>query len=312
MWRWVPGTPEWVGFSMLSQEISRVESGSAARPLFAPSSQPSRPSSCQTRGEHRRPRKLPFPALTHRGLDRKATDMPTDDYDRFFHAATAKAPFPYQRILALGDWPELLEVPTGLGKTAAVVVAWLWRRLQGDADTGRRLVYSLPMRTLVEQTAREARKWIDAVASSFDGTPPSVHVLMGGEVDQDRDVEPDRARQQEHLFADCERIVVATQAVEAGLDVSARTLFTELASALADTRTTRSPCPTRPPSWPPPRTSWNGCTPPAPTPAPPPSEPSTTSRRPRSARWCGGATCSSSSTPHPTSWDATSTSPGRT
>ncbi|MDB6175099.1 MAG: cas3 [Chthoniobacteraceae bacterium] len=39
----------------------------------------------------------------------------------------------------------------------------------------------------------------------------------------------DRAAQQKILFAPGDRIVVATQAVEAGIDVSARTLFTELA-----------------------------------------------------------------------------------
>jgi CRISPR-associated endonuclease/helicase Cas3 len=40
-----------------------------------------------------------------------------------------------------------------LGKTAAVVLAWLWNRVQRpDSEWPRRLVYCLPMRTLVEQT----------------------------------------------------------------------------------------------------------------------------------------------------------------
>jgi hypothetical protein len=43
----------------------------------------------------------------------------------------------------------------GLGKTAAAILAWLWRRRfateQVRAQTPRRLVYCLPMRVLVEQ-----------------------------------------------------------------------------------------------------------------------------------------------------------------
>ncbi|MDZ4800391.1 MAG: DEAD/DEAH box helicase, partial [Bryobacteraceae bacterium] len=66
-------------------------------------------------------------------------------------------------------WPELLDVPTGMGKTAAVALAWLWKRgwREGgreagpDAGTPRRLVYCLPMRVLVEQTERNACRWLE-------------------------------------------------------------------------------------------------------------------------------------------------------
>jgi CRISPR-associated endonuclease/helicase Cas3 len=55
-----------------------------------------------------------------------------------------------------------------MGKTAAVVLAWLWKRgwREGgreagpDAVTTRRLVYGLPMRVLVEQTERNACRWL--------------------------------------------------------------------------------------------------------------------------------------------------------
>jgi CRISPR-associated endonuclease/helicase Cas3 len=46
----------------------------------------------------------------------------------------------------------LINIPTGLGKTAAVVLAWLWNRAHlQNPDWPRRLVYCLPMRTLVER-----------------------------------------------------------------------------------------------------------------------------------------------------------------
>lgn len=53
------------------------------------------------------------------------------------------------------------DIPTGLGKAAAIVMAWLYKRRQLDAQTPRRLVWYLPMRVLVEQTAQLVRQWIE-------------------------------------------------------------------------------------------------------------------------------------------------------
>jgi hypothetical protein len=94
-------------------------------------------------------------------------------FDAFFRVAfqadaSVPHPFDYQVRLACGA-PRgqstnerlaggtecrslLVNVPTGCGKTAAVVMAWLWNRIQlARPDWPRRLVYCLPMRTLVEQ-----------------------------------------------------------------------------------------------------------------------------------------------------------------
>ena len=95
-----------------------------------------------------------------------------EQFRAFFKAATKEErsseghdPYPFQVRLALADErPELIDIPTGLGKTDAVVLAWLWRRRfagqQLRAATPRRLVYCLPMRTLVEQTEKKARMWL--------------------------------------------------------------------------------------------------------------------------------------------------------
>src|SRR5712691_861832 len=84
-------------------------------------------------------------------------------FDNLFQRATASPKcLPYQERLAVGDpWPTLLDVPTGLGKTAAAILAWLWRRRFAGKDTPRRLVYCLPMRVLVEQTFTESVKWLN-------------------------------------------------------------------------------------------------------------------------------------------------------
>ncbi len=105
-----------------------------------------------------------------------------------------RTPFPYQQRLAEGPWPTVLDVPTGLGKTAAVVLSWLFKRLSGDAAAGTRLVYCLPMRVLVEQTEEAARGWCERAKPLFDARrlkAPSVHVLMGGAADNEWDAAPD-------------------------------------------------------------------------------------------------------------------------
>ena len=107
-----------------------------------------------------------------------------NDFHEFFHTLTGHQPFPYQERLATSDWPQLLDIPTGLGKTAAVVVAWLYKRHTGDSDTGRRLLYCLPMRSLVEQTVEVATEWCEKAGGFFEETP-SVHKLLGGEVEEE-------------------------------------------------------------------------------------------------------------------------------
>lgn len=127
-------------------------------------------------------------------------------FDDFFRQATGNTPYAYQRRLA-GDTAgtvcasQLINIPTGLGKTAAVVLAWLWNRVaHPDAahrDTWpRRLVICLPMRTLVEQTYGEAAKWLCAHQLLWDGASShtgkvGLHLLMGGSDAGDWDIHPE-------------------------------------------------------------------------------------------------------------------------
>jgi len=117
----------------------------------------------------------------------------TKSFERFFKKATGKSPYDYQTRLATCETlPGLINVPTGLGKTLAVVVAWLWRRSDKSGfrkATPRRLVFCLPMRTLVEQTVNVIRA---CLASSGLADSVDVHVLMGGESAADWDLHPER------------------------------------------------------------------------------------------------------------------------
>jgi CRISPR-associated endonuclease/helicase Cas3 len=164
----------------------------------------------------------------------------------FFQHATGHAPYDYQCRLACGGKPEnlsteewlrqgtacrsqLIHIPTGLGKTAAVVLAWLWNRLgtQPSAIGGsptpaspwpRRLVYCLPMRALVEQTRDNVELWLknlSAKAAQLGITGPALEelvwlalhspiVLMGGE-------ELDPARGEWDLHPEKPAILIGTQ-----------------------------------------------------------------------------------------------------
>jgi CRISPR-associated endonuclease/helicase Cas3 len=133
-------------------------------------------------------------------------------YDDFFRQTTGKPqPYGYQCRLACGAGadsgrPEtltsgtscdsqLISIPTGLGKTAGVVLAWLWNRVHLKSEKWpRRLVYCLPMRALVEQTHEEAAKWLGELR--WDGKCPhegkvGLHLLMGGEEAGDWDIYPE-------------------------------------------------------------------------------------------------------------------------
>jgi len=124
------------------------------------------------------------------------------EYAQYFDIATRRAdgvptvPFGYQIRLADEPWPDVLNIPTGMGKTAAVVLAWLWKRgwrgngtrEEPDRATPRRLIYCLPMRVLVEQTEQVCRQWLGALNANGDPGEGkvSVHTLMGGSEDLKR------------------------------------------------------------------------------------------------------------------------------
>ncbi len=117
--------------------------------------------------------------------------MVADIVSLYQHALMVE-PYPYQRRLAEKTWPDLLEIPTGLGKTAAIYLAWLFKRINQDKATPRRLVWCLPMRVLVEQTVSLIRSWGKKLEEAgITRQAPAVHVLMGGQVEQEWDTQPE-------------------------------------------------------------------------------------------------------------------------
>ena len=107
-----------------------------------------------------------------------------DAFAEFFRRAGATQaepdghePYGYQARMARDGLPALVEAPTGTGKTG-IILSWLWRRLYADpGSTPRRLVYALPQRSLVDQVAGDARKWLANLGLTDD---VALHVVMGG------------------------------------------------------------------------------------------------------------------------------------
>jgi CRISPR-associated endonuclease/helicase Cas3 len=116
-------------------------------------------------------------------------------HDLFLQATAGNEPYPYQeRLATAGTLPSVLRAPTGAGKTQAVLLAWLHRRLFADpevrAATPLRLVYALPMRVLVEQVWNVVDKALDALGLPVDQV--GRHLLIGGSADRDWVRHPER------------------------------------------------------------------------------------------------------------------------
>ncbi len=116
--------------------------------------------------------------------------------DLVYQKATGFTPYDYQRRVAEEGLPELLQVPTGCGKTEAVGLGWLYRRRYHESidvrtSTPHWLVIALPMRTLVEQTFDRFKSWFDLLAIDNE---VALHLVRGGIGWRDHDwrLHPDR------------------------------------------------------------------------------------------------------------------------
>ena len=136
-------------------------------------------------------------------------------YTRFFQRILGEdsfQPFEYQKRLSEKlDSISMINVPTGAGKTKAILGAWLWRRLTRPAGVGRRLIYCLPMRTLVDQTYAVASETIELMGRAF----PAIfnnnserfkpYLLMGGKINDEWEQYPER----EHILIGTQDMLIS-------------------------------------------------------------------------------------------------------
>ena len=101
--------------------------------------------------------------------DRGRFPFQSMDFKAAFKALTGNDPFPWQerlfeRFLA-GPFPAGCDIPTGLGKTAVVVV-WLIALSLAPERVPRRLIYVVNRRTVVDQTTEEVVKMRKKLAAA--------------------------------------------------------------------------------------------------------------------------------------------------
>jgi CRISPR-associated endonuclease/helicase Cas3 len=114
-------------------------------------------------------------------------------FSEFFAAVHGFDPFPWQQRLAdevvATGWPELLDLPTGVGKTSALDVA-LYALAVEHARMPRRVLLVVDRRIVVDQGAEHARK-ILGVMRRQDAPPAAraiaenLRALWGARVDDD-------------------------------------------------------------------------------------------------------------------------------
>ena len=98
------------------------------------------------------------------------------DFTRFFEAIHSCRPFPWQqalvdRLAAEGEWPDVLELPTGSGKTAALDAAVFHLALCWDTPdrTALRIAFVVDRRLVVDDAYVRAQKIEKALCRTKDG-----------------------------------------------------------------------------------------------------------------------------------------------
>jgi len=83
-------------------------------------------------------------------------------FDEFFRAVHGYAPFKWQcrlaQELAAGQWPDVIDVPTGAGKTSLIDIALYELVRDGGKSVPRRIVLVVDRRVIVDQVGERAQK----------------------------------------------------------------------------------------------------------------------------------------------------------
>lgn len=102
------------------------------------------------------------------------TPLTAPDFEDFFAEVRGFEPFPWQsdlvsEVIGSGRWPAVIDVPTGLGKTALIDVAVFVAAATGCGATGpgrRRVFFTIDRRIVVDEAFKHAKELADAMAAN--------------------------------------------------------------------------------------------------------------------------------------------------
>lgn len=106
--------------------------------------------------------------------------MRVEEFDDFYHEIHGGRPFPWQRdlvdeIVQRKEWPSLVDVPTGLGKTTLLDIAVFMCALDADSPYNkrvgrRRIFFVVDRRIVVDQAKHHADLIAEALANATPGS----------------------------------------------------------------------------------------------------------------------------------------------
>ncbi len=106
-----------------------------------------------------------------------------------FKEMKGRVPYPWQRKLfeqiVAGNWPQIVDMPTGAGKTAVLWVWWLalaWSNQQNTPGVPIRLAWVVNRRVVVDQVTSEVEE-LRSKARELGFEPPAVSTLRGALAD---------------------------------------------------------------------------------------------------------------------------------
>ncbi|MCY3849253.1 MAG: type I-U CRISPR-associated helicase/endonuclease Cas3 [Acidimicrobiaceae bacterium] len=100
-------------------------------------------------------------------------DLSPDDFDSFFQAVHGHAPYPWQsrltrQVLNDGKWPDVIDLPTGTGKTSVLDTA-IFALAARPRVFPRRVVFVIDRRIVVDQVYERAEQIRDAIGGATEG-----------------------------------------------------------------------------------------------------------------------------------------------
>ncbi|MXZ34875.1 MAG: type I-U CRISPR-associated helicase/endonuclease Cas3 [Acidobacteria bacterium] len=110
------------------------------------------------------------------------SDLSIPDFPEFFRSIHGYEPFPWQvrlteRVISTGEWPQVIDIPTGCGKTGAIDTAIFALAMRPDRFP-RRVVFVIDRRIIVDQVYERAHRIKEALEKAESGVLDRVRASL--------------------------------------------------------------------------------------------------------------------------------------